>query len=174
VGSFDRDNIYYARFAEGAKAEDVELKHQDIGQFKGTIVGEGTLFDKVAFMTSREKEFGLFFKILAGPLNPMKDNWAGPGGSGPPLGKGNWSAMGHDFNWNTNGITFWKALNPFISKDKSDLVIQSNKKLILNAGFGYQAFKFGLIFGTENVLQNVFHNFRYTGSGRITTKVFGF
>jgi hypothetical protein len=48
--------------------------------------------------------------------------------------------------------------NPFISRATAHAVIQSNNKLIRNAG-GFQSAKMGLFFGAMNAFQWVAHGF---------------
>lgn len=53
-------------------------------------------------MTKRDQAVNDFWKVVAGPLN-KKDNWAGPGGMGPPTATGDWRAAVHDYNFDSNG-----------------------------------------------------------------------
>lgn len=55
-----------------------------------------------------------FLEGVAGPINGQ-DNWAGPGGMGPPTGTGDWKTAVPDYNFNTNGITIGSYFNPTLS-----------------------------------------------------------
>ena len=84
--------------------------------------------------------------------DPSKDNWAGPGGMGPPGGRGDWAAAVHDYNFETNHIKIGSYFNPFLSPATSRALIKSNNTLMRNAG-GIQSLKMGLFFGPVNALQ---------------------
>lgn len=74
-------------------------------QLRGNSVpkdGSDSLDGLLAFMTKRDQPVSAFWRIMAGPLNPQSDNWAGPGGMGPPGGTGDWRAAVHDYNFFTN------------------------------------------------------------------------
>ena len=94
--------------------------------------------------------------MISGPLDFWNDRWAGPAGMGPPQGRGDWSAMLHDYNFDTNRITIGTYFNPTISKATAKALIQSNRNLIRNAG-GVQGVKMGIFFGVVNVFQWAAH-----------------
>jgi RHS repeat-associated protein len=129
------------------------------GQLKGNSISGG-LDGYIQFLTGRELPLsgGIAMQILAGPLNPSTDHWAGPGGMGPPGGQGDWGASMHDYNLSTNGpepgrgITIGMYFNPTLSPAVSKALIQSNNTLIRNAG-GVQGVKMGLVFGVVNAFQ---------------------
>jgi hypothetical protein len=101
-------------------------------------------------MTKRDQAVTDFWKGVAGPING-KDNWAGPGGMGPPQGTGDWRAAVHDYNFNTNGITIGSYFNPHLSPAASRALIQSNNNLMRTGGV--QGAKEKLIFGVINAFQ---------------------
>ena len=102
-------------------------------------------------MTSRDNPVSDFWKVIAGPLDASKDNWAGPGGMGPPGGTGDWRAALHDYNWFTNKIGTGSLLNPTLSLATSRALIQSNGQLMKTGGF--QGAKEKMIFGPVNAFQ---------------------
>jgi hypothetical protein len=102
---------------------------------------------------------GLLNQLVSGPLNPSADHWAGPGGFGPPGGRGDWAASVHDYNFQTNGITLGSYFNPNISPATAKALIQSDNNLIRNAG-GAQGAKMGLFFGTVNAFQWYTNSFK--------------
>jgi len=89
---------------------------------------------------------------MAGPLDPSKDNWAGPNGMGRPGGRGDWAAAVHDYNFMANHITTGSYFDPTLSPTTSKALIKSNNTLMRNAG-GFQSLKMGLFFGPVNTLQ---------------------
>jgi hypothetical protein len=91
-------------------------------------------------------------QLAAGPLDPSTDHWAGPGGMGPPGGRGDWAASVHDYNFSTNDIKVGSYFNPTLSLTTSRALIKSNNTLMRNAG-GIQSLKMGLFFGPANALQ---------------------
>jgi hypothetical protein len=91
-------------------------------------------------------------QILSGPLAFWNDHWAGPSGMGAPGGQGDWAAMVHDYNFDTNGIKISSYFNPTLSTTTAKALIQSNSNLIRNAG-GAQSAKMGLFFGAVNAFQ---------------------
>ena len=97
-------------------------------------------------------------RIVAGPLDPSADHWAGPDGDGPPGGRGDWAASVHDYNFTTNGIKAGMMFNPRLDPAVSKALIQSNNALVRSAG-GIQGVKMGLFFGVVNVFQKVTHIF---------------
>jgi hypothetical protein len=126
------------------------------GQLVGNSVGGG-LSGYIQFLTRREEPLhgGMLNKLVSGPLNPSQDNWAGPGGMGPPGGQGDWAASVHDYNFNTNGITIQNTGHYFglhVSPETAKALIQSNSQLIRNAG-GVQGAKMGAFFGVVNAFQ---------------------
>jgi hypothetical protein len=114
----------------------------------------GGLDGYIQFLTGRETPLkgGLLVKLAAGPLDPSTDHWAGPAGMGPPGGQGDWAASVHDYNFFTNRITMGSYLNPTLSVATSKALIESNNKLVRNAG-GIQGVKMGLFFGVVNAFQ---------------------
>jgi RHS repeat-associated protein len=114
----------------------------------------GGLDGYIQFLTGREDQLrgGLLVKLAAGPLDPSTDNWAGPGGMGPPGGRGDWAASVHDYNFFTNRLTMGSYLNPTLSVATSKALIQSNSNLMRNAG-GIQGVKMRLFFGVTNAIQ---------------------
>jgi len=102
---------------------------------------------------------GLLNQLVSGPLNPSADHCAGPGGFGPPGGRGDWAASVHDYNFQTNGITLGSYFNPNISPATAKALIQSDNNLIRNAG-GAQGAKMGLFFGTVNAFQWYTNSFK--------------
>ena len=103
-----------------------------------------------------ESDPGLGMQIVSGPLDFRNNHWAGPAGMGVPGGQGDWTAMVHDFNFLQNDIKISSYFNPFISRATAKALIQSNNKLIKNAG-GFQAAKMGLFFGAVNAFQWISH-----------------
>jgi hypothetical protein len=102
-------------------------------------------------MTNRDVAVSGFWKVVAGPLDPSKDHWAGPGGMGPPGGAGDWRAAVHGYNFFTNGITISSYFNPFLSPATSKALIQSDSQLTKTGGF--QGAKEKTAFGVINALQ---------------------
>ena len=126
------------------------------GQLVGNSVAGG-LGGYIQFLTGREEPLhgGMLNKLVSGPLDPSQDNWAGPGGMGPPGGQGDWAASVHDYNFNTNGITIQNTGHYFglhVSPETAKALIQSNNQLIRHAG-GVQGAKMGLFFGAVNAFQ---------------------
>jgi RHS repeat-associated protein len=108
----------------------------------------------IQFLAGREEQLhgGFLIRLAAGPLDPSTDHWAGPGGMGPPGGRGDWAASVHDYNFSTNGITMGSYFNPTLSIAASKALIQSNSNLMRNAG-GIQGVKMRLSFGVTNAFQ---------------------
>ena len=81
-----------------------------------------------------------------------------PNFSKPPGGRGDWAASVHDYNYSTNGpepgkgISIRDYFNPTLSPATSKALIQSNHKLMRNAG-GFQGGKMKLFFGIINAFQ---------------------
>ncbi len=71
---------------------------------------------------------------------PSTDHWAGPGGMGPPGGRGDSAASVHDYNFSTNDIKIGSYFNPTLSHATSKALIKSNNTLMRNAG-GIQSLK---------------------------------
>jgi hypothetical protein len=85
----------------------------------------------------QNKVGGMLNKLVSGPLDSSQDNWAGPGGFGPPGGQGDWAASVHDYNFKTNGITIQNTGHYFglhLSPETAKALIQSNSQLMRNAG----------------------------------------
>jgi RHS repeat-associated protein len=63
------------------------------GQLAGNSQLSG-LDGYIQFLTGREETLhgGLLNQLVSGPLDPSSDQWAGPGGMGPPGGQGDWAA----------------------------------------------------------------------------------
>lgn len=126
----------------------------------------GGLDGYIQFLTGRTEPLGggVLNQLVSGPLDFSSDNWAGPGGFGPPSGQGDWAASMHDYNYSQNGpapgqgITIGMYFNPTLSPATSRALIQSNNMLIRNAG-GIQAVKMGLFFGVVNAFQWLSHAF---------------
>lgn len=114
----------------------------------------GGLDGYIQFLTGREEQLhgGLLVKLAAGPLDPSTDHWAGPGGMGPPGGRGDWAASVHDYNFFTNQITMGSYFNPTLSAATSKALIQSNSNLMRNAG-GIQGVKMRMFLGVTNAFQ---------------------
>lgn len=126
----------------------------------GQLVGNsmsGGLDGYIQFLTSRELQLSTFSQIAYGPLDYSQNNWAGPGGFGPPSGDGDWRASLHDYNFNTNGITIGSYFNPFLSPATSKALIQSNSYLMQTGG--YQGAKEKIFFGVVNAFQWASHLF---------------
>ena len=167
AASEDGDQINFAQFKAGAltddngdcfsgcrgygfsSAESDWLTGQLVGNSKPTD-GSDPLNGLLSFMTKRDQAVTDFWKAVAGPLNGQ-DNWAGPGGMGPPKGTGDWRAAVHDYNFSTNGITIASYFNPTLSLATSRALIQSNSNLMRTGGV--QGAKEKLIFGVVNAFQ---------------------
>jgi len=108
----------------------------------------------IQFLTGRDEALhgGFLVKLAAGPLDASTDHWAGPGGMGPPGGRGDWAASVHDYNFFTNMITMGSYFNPALSVATYKALIQSNSNLMRNAG-GIQGAKMTLFFGVTNTFQ---------------------
>jgi hypothetical protein len=124
----------------------------------------GGLSGYIQFLAGREEPLhgGMLNKLVSGPLDPSQDNWAGPGGMGPPGGRGDWAASVHDYNYKTNGITIQNTGHYFgmhVSPGTAKALIQSNSQLMRNAG-GVQSVKMGLFFGTVNAFQWYANSFK--------------
>jgi RHS repeat-associated protein len=127
---------------------------------QGQLVGNSQLSGLdgyIQFLTGREQQLSSFSQFAFGPLDPSKNNWAGPGGMGPPQGTGDWRASMHDYNFNTNGITIGSYFNPSLSPATSRALIQSNGYLMQTGGF--QGAKEKLFFGVVNAFQWASHIF---------------
>lgn len=124
------------------------------GQLRGNSIptdGSDPLGGLLTFMAGRDKSVNDFWKVVAGPLDPSKDNWAGPNGMGPPSGTGDWRAALHDYNYSTNGPTMGSNLNPTLSLATSKALIQTNWQLMQTGGV--QGAKEKFIFGIFNTFQ---------------------
>jgi hypothetical protein len=167
-------NIYYSTFAGGARTDEdgtcldgcqgASIAHASTAWLKSMILN-GTLDELMSFAARRTdpRSGGYPMELLAGPgFSPVApDHWAGPGGMGTPRGRGDWAAMVHDYNFTTNVMTMQNTgyfSNPFISRSTARALIQSNNRLLENAG-GVQGVKIGLFFGMVNAYQWFFHPF---------------
>lgn len=169
AASEDGGQVNFAQFQAGAQTNDSGnclsgcgsygfasasadwLTGQFVGNSKPTD-GSDPLDGLLTFMTKRNQAVSDFWKVIAGPLDPSNNNWAGPGGMGPPRGRGDWAAAVHDYNFDTNHIKIGSYFNPFLSLATSRALIKSNNTLMRNAG-GIQSLKMGLFFGPVNALQ---------------------
>lgn len=171
VGSVDgvgsNATVDYTNFAAGAQTDANGNCQSGCGGYgfasananwlQSQLVGnsmESGLDGYIQFLTGRETPLqgGLLIKLAAGPLDPSKDHWAGPGGMGPPGGRGDWAASVHDYNFSTNDIKVSSYFNPTLSPTTSRALIKSNNTLMRNAG-GIQSVKMFLFFGPSNALQ---------------------
>jgi RHS repeat-associated protein len=118
AGSEDGGQVNFAQFQAGAQTNDngdclsgcgayvfaSEGADWLTGQLRGNSVptdGSDPLDGLLTFMTERDKSVNKFWQLVAGPLNPSDDHWAGPNGMGPPGGTGDWRAAVHDYNFST-------------------------------------------------------------------------
>ena len=172
VGSYTSgDSIDYTMFAAGATTQwnanessctsgCAGFASANADWLEGQLKSDGVpgLDQYVHFLTGREEPLhgGLGMELLAGPFPVgLKDNWAGPGGMGPPAGQGDWAASVHDYSFKQHDITIQNTGHYFglhVSQETAKALIQSNNTLIRNAG-GVQAIKMGLFFGPVNAFQ---------------------
>ena len=112
----------------------------------------------IAFMVNRTESLGggILNRIASGGLAFWTNHWAGPGGMGPPHGRGDWAAMAHDYAFELGGIHISDYLDPSLSPTKTAALIRANHMLIGNAG-GVQAVKMGAVFGAVNAFQWISH-----------------
>jgi RHS repeat-associated protein len=167
AASEDGGQVNFAQFQAGAQTNDSGGCLSGCGSYgfastsadflTGQLVGNSRPTDGsdpldglLTFMTKRDQAVTDFWKGVAGPING-KDNWAGPGGMGPPQGTGDWRAAVHDYNFNTNGITIGSYFNPHLSPATSRALIQSNNNLMRTGGV--QGAKEKLTFGVINAFQ---------------------
>ena len=171
AGSYDPNSgfsstVDYATFKAGATTDE---NGKCLGGCKGygfssastdsvesQMVEKSDLGGYLDFLADRTQPLsgGLLSQIAFGGLAFWRDHWAGPGGFGPPGGRGDWAASVHDFNFSINGpIRIPMYFNPTISPETARALIQSNNMLIRNAGGGPQAWKMGLFFGAVNAFQ---------------------
>jgi len=167
AASEDGSQVNFAQFQAGAQTNDSGGCLSGCGSYgfastsadflTGQLVGNSRPTDGsdpldglLTFMTKRDQAVTDFWKGVAGPING-KDNWAGPGGMGPPQGTGDWRAAVHDYNFNTNGITIGSYFNPHLSPATSRALIQSNNNLMRTGGV--QGAKEKLTFGVINAFQ---------------------
>jgi RHS repeat-associated protein len=135
------------------------------GWLQGQLEANGVdLGGYLPFLANRTEPLGggLGMRLLSGPLNPNDDNWAGPGGFGPPSGRGDWAASVHDYSFSQygeNGIHLSMYFNPTLSPATSNALIQANSTLIRNAG-GIQGVKMGMFFGVVNAFQWYANSFK--------------
>jgi len=163
----DGGQVNFAQFQAGAQTNDSGGCLSGCGSYgfastsadflTGQLVGNSRPTDGsdpldglLTFMTKRDQAVTDFWKGVAGPING-KDNWAGPGGMGPPQGTGDWRAAVHDYNFNTNGITIGSYFNPHLSPATSRALIQSNNNLMRTGGV--QGAKEKMTFGVINAFQ---------------------
>lgn len=165
VASTDGGNVYYATFAAGAQTDasgacvsgchGADIQHAAATWLQSMAESQGgTLSDMMTFMVQRQEPLhgGFFNKIASGPLAFWNNHWAGPGGMGPPHGRGDWTAMAHDYAFSLSGITIGNYFSVTMSPEKSGALIHANSMLIKNAG-GAQAAKMGAVFGVVNLFQ---------------------
>jgi hypothetical protein len=171
VGSVDgmgsNATIDYTNFAAGAQTNDngnclsgcsgYGFASANANWLQGQLVGNsmlGGLDGYIQFLTGRQTPLqgGLLMQLAAGPLDPSTDHWAGPGGMGPPGGRGDWAASVHDYNFMTNDIKVSSYFNPTLKLATANALIKSNNTLMRNAG-GVQSVKMFLFFGPSNALQ---------------------
>lgn len=176
AASYSGGNVYYATFRAGALTDangscesgcgGYAIASVDALWLSRMIVG-GTLDQMMTFLVNQDIGIhGLFgpsdpataMQIISGPFDFWNDHFAGPDGMATPGGRGDWAAIVHDYNYDTNHITVSTYFNPFISRATSHAFIQSNNKLIRNAG-GFQGVKMGLFFGVVDAFQWVAHGF---------------
>ena len=168
AASEDAGQVNFAQFQAGAQTNDSGgclggcgsygfastsadfLTGQLVGNSRPTD-GSDPLEGLLTFMTKRDQAVTDFWKGVAGPLNG-KDNWAGPGGMGPPTGTGDWRAAVHDYNFDSNGhISIGMYFNPTLSPATSKALIQINQQLMKTGGF--QGAKEKVVFGIVNAFQ---------------------
>ncbi len=170
VASKDDKNVYYSNFREGAitneagncvagNCKGADIQHADRA-WLSSMVG-GTLDQMMTFMANRVEPLGggILNRLASGPLAFWNNHWAGPGGMGPPHGRGDWTAMAHDFDFDRNGITIGSYFDPHISPATARALIQSNHILMRNAG-GVQGAKMGMVFGVVNAFQFYVQSFK--------------
>jgi hypothetical protein len=176
AASYKSGNIYYATFGAGAQTDangrcssgcgGYVIASADSSWLSSMIVG-GTLDHMMTFLVNQDvgihgmfgpSDPGIVMQILSGPLDFWNDHWAGPDGMATPRGRGDWAAIVHDYNYDTNHVTIGMYFNPFISRATAKALIQSNNNLIRNAG-GFQGAKMGFFFGAVNAVQWVAHVF---------------
>jgi RHS repeat-associated protein len=177
-GTGDDATVDYTMFAPGARTGEngnclsgcggYDFGSYNANWLRSNLVGASRgmgLDGLIEFMVGRmEPIHGLFglhdpgfgMQMLSGGLDFWNDHWAGPGGMGVPHGQTDWTAMVHDYNFFTNGITIGSYFNPRLPKPTRQALVQSNNKLIKNAR-GIQKVKMGLFFGAVNAFQWVFH-----------------
>ena len=164
----DNGQVNFAQFQAGAQTNDAGNCLSGCGSYgfastsaaflTGQLVGNSRPTDGsdpldglLTFMTKRDQAVTNFWKGVAGPLNG-RDNWAGPGGMGPPTGTGDWRAAVHDYNFDSNGhISIGMYFNPTLSPATSRALIQSNAQLMKTGGF--QGAKEKAFFGIVNAFQ---------------------
>src|SRR6185437_11122430 len=173
VGSMDDATgiVNYFNFAAGAETDSsgdcligcdgFVFSSAGADWFQAQLVGNSEangMFGYMQFLITRKEPLGggVANQIFSGPLAFWTDNWAGPGGMGPPGGQGDWAASVHDYNFRTNGISIGAYFNPGLSPEAEQALIQSNQMLINNSG-GFQALKMGIFFGIVNAFQWLTH-----------------
>jgi hypothetical protein len=174
VASYDDGKVHFAKFAADARLDangncstgcaGYVFATADASWLSSMIVG-GNLDQLMTFLVNQDIGIhGIFgpsdpptaIQILSGPLQFWNDHWAGPDGMGAPSGRGDWAAIVHDYNYDTNHVTVSMYFNPFISRASARAIVRSNNKLIRNSG-GFQGVKMGLFFGTMNSFQWLTH-----------------
>ena len=107
VGSVDGTGkdatVDYATFTAGAQTDDNGKCVSGCGGYgfasananwlQSQLAGNsklGGLDGYIQFLTGREEPLhgGLLNQLFSGPLDPSQNHWAGPGGMGPPGGRG--------------------------------------------------------------------------------------
>jgi RHS repeat-associated protein len=165
VASTDGNTVYYATFGAGAQTNEsgkcvagckgADIQHANAAWLGSMAETQGaSLEGMVTFMVTRQEPLhgGIFNKIASGPLAFWNNHWAGPGGMGPPHGRGDWAAMAHDYAFSLNEVGIRAYFDPSLSPEKAAALIRANRMLIGNAG-GMQAGKMGAVFGVVNAFQ---------------------
>ena len=176
VVSYDGEDIHYVKFGAGARTEanghcssgcDGYVFASAHAAWLSSMIVGGTLDQLMTFLVNQDvgihgifgpSDPGTAMQIISGPLDFWNDHWAGPDGMGAPRGRGDWAAIVHDYNYDTNHVTVSMYFNPFISRATAHAIVQSNNKLIRNTG-GFQGVKMGLFFGMVNAFQCLAHAF---------------
>ena len=153
VASSDGNNVYYATFTAGAQTnasgkcvamcKGAEIQRADYAWLRGMAESQGgNLHDMMSFMVDRAEPLkgGLFNRIVSGPLFFWNNNWAGPGGMGPPQGRGDWTAMAHDYAFKIHGITIGTYFDGSTPPDRAQALIKANhmrRRILACAGSGW-------------------------------------
>lgn len=168
-GEGDDATVDYTMFAAGATTQFnsdetsctsgcAGFSYANADWLSGQLNSDGVpgLGGYIHFLVNREEPLhgGLANKLMSGPLD-LKDNWAGPGGMGPPTGQGDWASSVHDYSFFMHDITIQNTGHYFglhVSPVTAKALIQSNNTLMRNAG-GVQGVKMGIFFGAVNAFQ---------------------